>query len=343
VLSVFGSGWRVWACVLGLSLAGAGAQAQVVSGEMSLAVPATERSLIDWLTRLQQASQRRAYVGTFVVSSGDGVLSSARIWHVCDGKQQIERVDALTGTPRSTFRRNSEVVTFLPEPRVARFEQREGMGLFPGLREGVDPGLVEFYQPRQMGVERVAGLEADVVALQPRDGLRFGYRIWSERRSGLAIKVQTLDADGRVLEQAAFSEIQMDAPVRMDKLVQLMNSTEGWRVERSAMVKTTAEAEGWALKKPVAGFKSVSCYRRSSSAQVASQDALVQWVFSDGLASVSLFLHPLSRSKGLREGLSSAGATHMLTQRVADAWMTAVGEVPPATLKAFASALERRR
>jgi sigma-E factor negative regulatory protein RseB len=39
----------------------------------------------------------------------------------------------------------------------------------------------------------------------------------------------------------------------------------------------------------------------------------------------------------------ASGATHTLTRRVQDSWITAVGEVPPATLRAFALSLERRR
>jgi sigma-E factor negative regulatory protein RseB len=48
--------------------------------------------------------------------------------------------------------------------------------------------------------------------------LRFGYRIWSERRSGLVVKLQTLDGESRVVEQSAFSELQLDAPVKAQAL-----------------------------------------------------------------------------------------------------------------------------
>mgnify|MGYP001126521702 CR=1 FL=1 len=37
------------------------------------------------------------------------------------------------------------------------------------------------------------------------------------------------------------------------------------------------------------------------------------------------------------------GATHSVSRRVGDHWVTALGEVPPATLKRFADALERIR
>jgi sigma-E factor negative regulatory protein RseB len=69
----------------------------------------------------------------------------------------------------------------------------------------------------------------------------------------------------------------------------------------------------------------------------------MQWVFSDGLASVSLFVEPFDARRHGQEGLMAAGATHTLTRRVQDWWLTAVGEVPPQTLRAFAQSLERRK
>ena len=70
----------------------------------------------------------------------------------------------------------------------------------------------------------------------------------------------------------------------------------------------------------------------------------VQWIFSDGLASVSLFVEPYDRQRHLQEGVvMTAGATQTLTRRLQDWWLTVVGEVPPQTLKAFAQSLERRK
>ena len=301
----------------------------------------SERSIGEWLMRMHEASRKRAYVGTFVVTS-EANLASARIWHVCDGDQQMERVDTLTGPPRSTFRRNDQVVTFLPDAKVARIEKRESLGLFPNLLNATDSSIPEFYAARQVGSDRVAGFEADIVQLKPKDQMRYGYRIWSEKKSGLVIKLQTLDLDGRVLEQAAFSELQLDAPVRMDKLVQMMGKTAGYKTEKLEVMPTTAAAEGWSLKAPIAGFKSMSCLKRPVAGG-GVQPGTIQWIFSDGLASVSLFLEAFDTQRHVREGLVSMGATQSLTQRLNDWWLTAVGEVPPQTLKAFVLALERKK
>ncbi|MDP2031798.1 MAG: MucB/RseB C-terminal domain-containing protein [Polaromonas sp.] len=298
------------------------------------------KNINEWLMRMHEASRNRSYVGTFVVSSG-GVMSSAKIWHVCDGKQQIERVDTLTGPRRSTFRHNDQVVTFLPEEKLVRTEKRESLGLFPALLQTTGSHIGDFYQARQEGRERVAGVDADVIALVPRDAMRFGYRVWAEQKRGLVVKLQTLDAEGKVLEQAAFSELQFDVPVKLEKLAQMMNKVDGYRVEKPGLVKTTASAEGWALKNPVSGFQPMSCHKRPRVTPTG--DEPMQWVFSDGLASVSIFVEPYDAQRHARESRLSMGATQSLTRRVEAWWLTVIGEVPMATLALFADGLERRK
>lgn len=321
--------------VVGLALAQQPGKPRAAAAPERSTAP-QERSVGDWLSRMHEASRSRSYIGTFVVSSGAGAMSSARIWHACDGQRQLERVESLTGQPRSTFRRDDEVLTFLPEQRLVRSERRESLGLFPDLLKPGETAIPEFYTAQPAGHERVAGFDAEVVQLNPKDNLRFGYRIWSERKSGLAIKLQTVGADGQVLEQAAFSELQLDAPVRIDKLAQMMAVPEGWRLEKREVHKTTAASEGWGMKAAVAGFKPMNCYKRGS-------EGAMQWIFSDGLASVSLFLEPYDRQRHAQEGVFASGATHTLTRRLQDWWLIAVGEVPPQTLKAFAQNLERRK
>jgi len=300
-------------------------------------------NITDWLMRMHEASRKRSYVGTFVVSSA-GVMSSARIWHVCQGDQQVERVEALTGPQRSVYRHNNQVHTFMPDSKVMLSERRESLGMFPDFLKSTVSGIAGFYTAKVVGHERVAGIQTDVVELRPKDNLRFAYRIWAEEKSGLVLKLQTLDAEGQVLEQAAFSELQLDVPLKMDKLLQMMRKTEGYRVEKLTLFKTTADAEGWLLKKPVPGFNSVSCYRRPSIRRVVEgRIEPMQWTFSDGLASVSLFLEPYDKQLHKQESSLSIGATQSITRRLDAYWVTVLGEVPLATLQLFVSGLERKQ
>ena len=317
----------------------------VTQGQEKADVRPSEKTADEWLQRMQSATSRRSYVGTFVVSSSGGLYSS-RIWHVCDGTQQVERVESLTGIPRSTFRRNDDVFTFQPLSKVVRVEKREASGLFPNLHQLDGASVAEFYSAKSIALDRTAGHEADVVQFAPKDKFRFGYLIWSERKTGLVIKAQTLDLNGHVIEQSAFSELILDVAVKADKLVQMMNHTEGYRVEKPEVIKTTAAAEGWQLKTAVSGFKPVSCFKRMPEGKLAGEGAL-QWIFSDGLASVSLFLENFDRQRHLQESLRSMGATQTLTRRLHDAsgewWLTVMGEVPTQTLLSFAQSLERKK
>ncbi len=334
--------------VLAQGVAQAGPQPGLAPQQGSEAKGA-ERSISEWLMRMHDASRKRAYVGTFVVSSASS-MSSARIWHACDGDLQMDRVESLTGAPRSTFRRNDDVITFHPDSKTALAEKRDALGLFPNLLKAADSAIDQFYTARLVGVDRVAGFEADVVQLLAKDNLRYGYRVWSERKSGLVVKLQTLDTDGKVLEQAAYSELQLDAPVSMGKLSQMMANVEGYKVEKPDLVKTTALAEGWTLKAPVAGFKPMSCYKRAVArpdAKSENADSAMQWIFSDGLASVSLFAEVFDRQRHGQEGVMVFGATKSITRKLSDSnsqwWLTVVGEVPTQTLSSFAQGLERRK
>jgi sigma-E factor negative regulatory protein RseB len=314
-------------------------QAQIVSGT-------EETALAAWLQKVNDASRHRAYTGTFVVSAGDA-MSSAKIWHVCDGAQQMERIETLSGIAKATFRHNDQVVTFYPDDKVVLAENRASLSSFPYLFKPPQTSLEESYQIRVLPGDRVVGLDTDVVQLKPKDTARFGYRVWTEKKSGLVLRLQVLDADGRVLEQSAFSELQLDAPVSMAKLSAMMANTAGYRVERPDLHKTTALEQGWILRANTSGFQPTGCVRRilvtPQSSHVPS-GAITHCMFSDGLANLSLFMEPYNARRNTRESSSEvSGATHTLTVRSGEWWITAVGEVPLRTLQSFALGLERKK
>ncbi|GKT22267.1 MucB/RseB C-terminal domain-containing protein [Acidovorax sp. SUPP3334] len=330
----------------GLMLAG---MAKALAGPASdIAVPASVaagevRSVSGWLERIHRASREHSYSGTFVLLSSSGAMVSSRIWHAADGKDQIERIEALNGSPRVVYRREGLVRTFLPQARMVREDRRDMPSLFPRLPETADRGLDAHYTVQALGRERVAGHESEVAWLRPRDALRFGYRMWVAEASGLILKLQTLDARGRVLEQAAFSQLELDNPVSFPRLAAMMDDVGDFRLVKVAMHKTTAKAEGWQLKAPIGGFTPGDCYRQEDAVPAQAQAGLpLHCLLSDGLATVSLFLerydasrHPPGPSAG------SMGATQTLALRISgNMWLTAVGEVPQETLRLVAERLE---
>lgn len=295
-----------------------------------------------WLERMRQATDYSTYSGTFVVTSSSGVMSRSQVWHVCSKDQQIERLEALSGTPRIVYRQNADVRTFFPQDRVVRVDTREMPRKFPRAK-GIDAqSLSQSYAAELGGLQSVAGRNAALLQLRSRDALRFGYRIWLDQESGLILKWQTVTPGGKVLEQATFTELELSTPAGAAQIQNMMNDVVGYRVIHQHKFPTTLESNGWQLPVPVNGFVLLDCSQKQKLHPQPLRTAQVQCVYSDGLASISVFLEPFNEDRHPFEGQElRVGATHTLSARVlGDSWVTIIGEVPLTTLQRFASAIK---
>lgn len=299
-----------------------------------------------WLMRIHEAASQRNFQGTFVVSGG-GAVASARIAHYCEGRNQFERIESLDGQARHVFRHNDVVHTVWPGSRVAVIEQSQLLMSFPALLQAGDDRIVDYYDVRLQGSDRVAGHEANVLLVQPRDGHRFGYRLWSEKSSGLLLRADVIGDRDEVLETSAFSDVAIDVKPRPESVLQPMKKLDGYRVLRPVLTPTRLEAEGWTLRDIAPGFREVSCVRRPIEDAAGERDAaaepVLQTIYSDGLTYVSIFIEPFNPQRHARSMRASVGATQTLMRRQGDWWITVVGDVPASTLKMFAKGLERKR
>ena len=307
--------------------------------------PAQAREVRTWLTRIHEAASRHNFQGTFIVSSG-GTASSARIAHYCDGPNQFERSETLDGQQRLVYRHNDTVHTVWPSGKLVLIEQRSLTASFPALLQSGDDRIADFYDVRPQGAERVAGREANVLSVKPKDGLRYGYRLWADQASGLLLRADTIGERNEVLESSAFSEVAIDVKAQPDSVLAPMKKLDGWRVLRPAMTATRLEAEGWSLRQPAPGFKQVSCVKRPMELDAATppngaDPQVLQAIYSDGLTYVSVFVEPFNAQRHTRPLLAAVGPLQTLMQQQGDWWITVVGEVPAATLRVFAKALER--
>ncbi len=297
--------------------------------------------------RIHEAASQRNFQGTFVVSTGGGV-SSARIAHFFDGNNQFERIESLDGQARHVFRHNDQVHTVWPQSRVAMVEQRDQVSSFPALLQAGDDRITDLYDVKPQGVDRVAGHEANVLTLRPRDAHRFGYRLWSDKATGLLLRADVLGDRGEMLESSAFSEVVIGVRPQPETVLLPMKKLDGYRILRPTLTPTKLEAEGWSLQLSIPGFRQVSCVKRPLDAaaeddQRTPATQAVHTIFSDGLTYVSVFIEPFSRERHSKPVLTAIGATHTLMRQQGDWWVTVVGDVPAATLRAFANGLERKK
>lgn len=299
-----------------------------------------------WLARMHAAASGRNYQGTMLFWA-NGVMSSSNVAHYGVGSQVYERIEALDGKQRQVYRHNDLVHTVWPQAGVVVIERRSLPSRLPSVTQSVDPRALEQYELRSEGRDRVAGREARVFLLQPRDDLRFAQRIWADHQTGLMLRSDVIGPEQGVLESTRFTSVEIGVRAQPDTVLQPLRQLEGLRVLRPTQVSTQLDAEGWALARQVPGFRLLSCIRRPASPEpvVEGKPApaqVLQAVFSDGLSHVSLFIEPVDAARHRKAIRAQFGATHSLAGRKGDFWVTAMGDVPGGTLQQFVDALERR-
>ena len=294
------------------------------------------------LWRIQQAAANSTYQGTMTVNSA-GVVSSSRISHICDGRHRYERIEVLDGQARQLYRHNDRLMTVWPQHRLAVLEREDPAADFPSLPSSAGQRALDNYELRSIGNDRIAGHEAEVLLLKPRDAHRFAQRLWAERKTGLLLRSDVLGPKGELLESSSFIDLAIGGRPSPEIVTGPMKRLEGLRVLRPQVVATQLEAEGWALSRGVPGFALVSCVKRPLDVTAADEPAVqvLQSVFSDGLTHVSVFIEPYDaqRHKPIR---TSIGAMNTLMNRQGEWWVTVMGDVPMATVQQFEAMLQRR-
>lgn len=299
-----------------------------------------------WLVRMQTAAVSANYQGTMVFSAGGG-MSSSRVWHYVVGDQTYERLEALDGRQQNIVRHNDSVQTIWPQARVTVLESRDTLSPWSTTPQPIDPQALEQYELRREGRSRVAGREAAVLLLEPRDALRYAQRLWADLVSGLMLRADVLGpgATRPVLESTAYSEVEIGVRPQPELVLGVARKLDGYRVLRPQHRRTSLEAEGWAVARPLGGFRLAGCLRRGMDS-AGDDEPVLQAVFSDGLTHVSLFIEafrPQQHRSDLQAQQVQQGATASLAMRRGEHWITAVGDVPAATLRLFVDAVERRR
>ena len=296
------------------------------------------RNEAQWIQAARTAAMRVNYTGTIIYQAG-GEMTSSRITHMFDGSNSLERIQTLDGKPREYLRKRSasddEVHCLIPESRKIVVEKRSVEDSFPALSSASPDEILQRYDARLGPVERVAGFEAQALALEPRDNLRYAYRFWLDRASGLLLRAQTLNERKEVIEQISFSDVRIGERIDRSALKSPW-STDGWSVVRSEYRKADLAKQGWIVPTPDGFRRTKEVVRRMHSA-----DAM-QVVFADGLATISVFIEPGSATADPPDSVHVHGPTSAFSRRVSDALVTVVGEVPPGTVRAVALSVEFR-
>ncbi len=238
-------GWLLYAAVLLSAAPQAMAQSASNAGTIEQGV--------SLLGRIPRAAQQENYEGVFVYQRGTFAQSS-RIVHYATRGGEYESLESLDGKPRKLLRHDDDLYTFVPERHLCIVERRQNRDAFPALLSETEQQVLAVYEPKMLGPDRVAGMDAQVIELDPKDGYRFAYKLWTEEKTGLLLRAQTLDASGQVLDQISFSQLEIGIPAQAGPIAAAIRNTTGWTLVRPPVDTVDMEAQGWSLDLRRAGF-----------------------------------------------------------------------------------------
>lgn len=329
------NGLRRSACTLALLALSSGAAAESADSPRA------------WLDRMSRAMEDLNYQGT-VVHVHDGQSDVFEIVHRAEGGRRSERITSRDDAGREIIRNDSELTCIFPDRHEVVVEKLGGGGDSPPgpLRQHLpQAGQIDetLYHVAFDGAERIGGRATRVLAIRPKDTWRYGYRVWLDEASAMPLKTELLDETGQMLEQVRFTSIVL--PERIpESAVRPTVSVDSFVWERSAgpAQETPSDQAGaeWRAARLPPGFRLTDRHARFGP---DFPGGLRQLVYSDGLASISVFIEMEVAASEQVEGPSRIGAANAFTTMTAGHMVTAVGEVPERTVALIAGAMRPPR
>jgi sigma-E factor negative regulatory protein RseB len=300
---------------------------------------AAQDSPRQWLEEMSSALQTLDYDGTFVYLH-DGRMDAMRIIHQMSEGGQRERLVSLTGSAREVLRDDKAVTCIKPDNKSVMIGKSRPRPPFPVLPRDLGKASRN-YLIEDLGDDRMAGYNARVIAITPKDEFRYGYRFWIEQNTRMLLKYDLRNPDGVPIEQVMFTTVGIGAEIPQAELQPSLTG-DGYTWHRQEDVRgTPVTASGkpdWEVRQLPDGFKLTHIQEKRMREDA---EAAEHMVFSDGLATVSVYVEKREHQDDSLNGLSSMGAMNAYGLMVDGYQVMVVGEVPPATVRMIAHSLSR--
>ncbi|WP_455365547.1 MucB/RseB C-terminal domain-containing protein [Kaarinaea lacus] len=297
-------------------------------------------SALSLLNKMGSAIKNLNYHGTLVYTH-DGQVESLKLIHKQDASGEFQRVVHLSGEAREVIRNNDVVTCYMPATQsVMVGERRFNNHLLSKLTKNFEDvkGQYEFVVD---GKGRIAERESTIILIQPKDGYRYGYRFWIDNDSALLLKSELLAADGSVLEQLMFVELDIVDNIPDAMLKPAVNGDSfTWHNGRQKAEKQSENiANSWQIGHLPEGFVITD---RSKQKMPDKTQPVDYMMVTDGLASISVYIEQFGAQNHGLVGATNMGAVNLFGYLLADHHVTVVGEVPQQTVKMIAESISDR-
>ncbi len=300
---------------------------------LGLSVPAQAddgRFTRDLLHNMSEAIKKLNYEGTFVFTRGDR-MDAVHILHKYDSGGEREKIISLTGYAREIIRNNQTVTCIFPDTEEVMVEKTRAESFTSRLPGAVD-AIADYYDFSLIGEERIAGRNTWVVRISPRDIFRYGYQLWIDQDASLLLKSELRDNAGTPIERLMFTQIELHEFMD-DELFAPSITGEGftwYQYVQDTNRSGEHAAQRWQVTWMPDGFRLSDYDVEGVSAQGGTVDHMI---FSDGVATVSIFIEKPDENDPEDTGPANIGGVNVYVKIKDGYQFTAVGEVPQDTVK----------
>lgn len=301
------------------------------------AMAASSEEARSWIKRMNEAVVNRNYDGVLEHRWNGGGREMLRVIHRMKDGRMSERVVFL-GTNNEIVRNGSNHVEFYHSKRIAKAQKLTRSYGYISAFNGISADSDRFYVISNGGSQRLKDYPkpTQLITLEPRDGLRYGYRFWLDQQSHLPIRTQLVSATGVVLDEVFFHSLSLPETIE-DAMLEPSANPRGytWRKpdESSSGVKRAFLPRD-SLLPP--GFRDLKLGERDAGNE--SGRPVTRFIISDGIAWVSVLVSASGQSQDVGLTKEPGPGTFAYVNRLDGHYITVVGEVPPATVKAIAEA-----
>ncbi|MGI9228460.1 MAG: MucB/RseB C-terminal domain-containing protein [Gammaproteobacteria bacterium] len=297
------------------------------------AVPAAE----DLLREMTAALRELNYDGVFIYRYGRST-DTLRVLHKSDPHTGVqERLVSLSGTPREVLRNNHSVTCIFPDKELVLVEKSRGHDLLGSHIPESAAAIKDFYRMAITGHSRIAGHAAWLLTISPLDQYRYGYQMWIAKNSKLLLKSILYNKSGYPLEEIIFTKLDVLPEIPDSHLQPAIQTNQfTWKHSADRLPTGTSQSIPWRINWLPPGF-TVHSYEKQ-----LGHTSPEHIVLTDGLAVVSVFIEKTGPHRNIN-GPVRAGALNAFARLMRGYKVTAIGEVPPATVQRMAGSIVSRR
>jgi sigma-E factor negative regulatory protein RseB len=303
----------------------------------SSAMAGDDASPDEWLDRMTGAMQTTDYEGT-VVRLQDGKDEAFKVVHTVSDGVVREKVISQDGNGLEIIRNGNEVHCIFPDHESVLVEEWNNQSTLFSTLPSSDIRFGSEYDVLIKDFDRVAGRKTVKLAILPHDNYRYGYRIWLDVDTGFPLQTQLIGDDSEPIVQVKFADIRIHSEILASDLVSSYR-TDTWKWTDAPRRKVRRDVEtDWVSDDIPAGFRVISTKQEQLP---DGEDAMTHILYSDGLATVSVFVAAARDKQKVKQ--AQVGASNSYSTVIGANRITAVGEVPKSTVKQIATSMRQRQ